>query len=92
MRVFWFLFALLISLGMRPGVRYGSRSFRWAVLRACILERDGYRCRECGAVASYEVTWLEVHHKKPVSVGGSYRPGNLVSLCKGCHDKEHAKG
>ena len=35
--------------------------------------------------------WLEVHHKRPVSRGGGYGPGNLISLCKTCHEKVHTR-
>lgn len=87
-RYLWTIPALLLSLTMRPGVRYGLTSFRWAVLRACILERDGHRCRECGRVMEWNV-WLQVHHKRPVSRGGGYGPGNLISLCKTCHEGRH---
>ena len=88
----WSLWAWLVSLSMQPGVRYGGRSYRWHMLRAAILERDGYACRECGAVASYNGTWLEVHHRRRVADGGGYGPRNLISLCRGCHEQEHAPG
>jgi len=91
-RYLWTLPALLISATMRPGVKYGGKSFRWAILRACILERDGHRCRECGRTAAYGATWIEVHHRRPVSAGGSHRPWNLVALCKSCHDQAHNGG
>jgi len=89
MRLHWFLVAWAISLTMRPGVRYGSGSFRWAVLRAAILERDGHKCRQCKQKAAYDVTWLECHHKRPVSTGGSHSPLNLVTLCVNCHRRVH---
>ena len=62
------------------------------MLRAAILERDGHKCRECGAVARYGVVWLEVDHRRRVADGGSYGPWNLVSLCKQCHDNKHRGG
>jgi 5-methylcytosine-specific restriction endonuclease McrA len=88
----WTLLALAVSLTMRPGVRYGGESFRWAMCRAAILERDGHRCRHCGARAQYGGTWLEIDHKRRVADGGSYRPWNLRALCKGCHDGRHGRG
>ncbi len=88
-RYLWAIPALLISLTMRPGIRYGGTSFRWAILRACILERDGYKCRECDRPARYGETWVEVHHRRPIRAGGNHRPWNLISLCKQCHDHIH---
>ena len=88
-RYLWTIPALIISLTMRPGIRYGLTSFRWAILRACILERDGHKCRESGRVAEWNL-YLQCHHRKPVSRGGSYRPWNLTTLCKTCHEKIHA--
>lgn len=33
----------------------------------------------------------EVHHKKPLSEGGTHDRSNLISLCKSCHAKIHAE-
>ena len=90
-RLGWTLLAALVATTMRRGVRYGGKSFRWAVLRACILERDGHACRECGAVAFYGGVWLEVDHRRRVADGGSYSPWNLQTLCKACHRERHKK-
>lgn len=89
-RLGWSLWAWVVSLSMRPGVRYGWRSYRWHMLRAAVLERDGHACRGCGVSAVWGVTWLEVHHKRPVASGGGHGPGNLISLCRSCHVKEHS--
>lgn len=88
-RIYWFFVALVLSLGMKAGKRYDGESFRWRVLRSAVLERDNYKCRACGAKASYGGVWLEVHHLRHVSDGGSYLPWNLRSLCKSCHDEKH---
>lgn len=88
-RLGWTLLAALVSLTMRRGVRYGGKSFRWAVLRAAILERDGHKCRQCRAVASYGGVWLEVDHRQRVADGGGYSPWNLRTLCKACHAGRH---
>ena len=50
------LAAALLSLTMKPGTRYGADSLRWGFLRSLIKERDGYKCRQCGAKAKYEGT------------------------------------
>ena len=91
-RLGWSLWAWVVSLSMRPGVRYGGRSYRWHILRAAILERDNYACRECGAVASYGGVWLEVHHRRWVADGGGHGPGNLITLCRDCHGRKHPGG
>jgi len=51
-------------------------------VRQYVLERDSYRCVLCGDPED-----LETHHIVWRFRGGSDRPKNLVTLCKGCHDK-----
>ena len=55
---------------------------RWRALRRRILNRDGWRCRECGKAGR-----LEVDHVKPVQDGGDWwDPANLQTLCRSpCH-------
>lgn len=33
----------------------------------------------------------EVHHKRPLSEGGTHERDNLIALCKSCHAKIHAE-
>lgn len=54
------------------------------IIRVSILERDYYRCHECGYPEH-----LEVHHIKPKSEGGNNDPSNLITLCRKCHAKHH---
>lgn len=71
-----------------PGnrARYG-RSWRKA--------RDAYatahpfceRCFEEGRMTPLD----EVHHILPVEEGGGDEEGNLMSLCRSCHNKIHAE-
>jgi hypothetical protein len=44
------------------------------------LERDGHRCRICGATDP-----LRVCHVKPVAYGGTHSLQNLITLCDSCH-------
>ena len=67
---------------MRRSRRVGSRP--WARLRRAALQRDGYRCRECGTAGR-----LEVHHVVAVEVGGSNELANLKTVCRECHLEEH---
>lgn len=61
--------------------------------RAKILERDGFRCRRCGASA--EDDRLVIDHIQPVALGGTASSENLQTLCATCNigkgaDKPHA--
>jgi len=49
-----------------------------------ILERDGFRCLDCGASPSNGAL-LEVDHIVPISKGGSNDPSNLRTLCSECN-------
>ena len=54
-------------------------------LRHQILERDGFRCCDCGATPDMPDVVLEVDHRTPVSKGGSNDPSNLRTLCGDCN-------
>lgn len=94
---YWLVFSealtdRLYDLGilLRPN-DYGPN---WQAQRKLVLERDGYRCRTCGA--SGDEILLHVHHIRPFREYG-YVPGenenyrianqldNLVTLCPSCH-------
>lgn len=65
---------------------YGTK--RWKQLRRAILDRDGWRCRECSRAGR-----LEVHHVRPTARGGRmWDPGNLRTLCRDCHFRLHREG
>lgn len=75
-----------------PNWHGGAKDYRgpdWAKIRLAVIERDGYRCAECG---SNEAP-LHVHHIKPYRYfKGDYEkannPSNLVTLCTKCHSKK----
>lgn len=75
------LTAWLLSLTMRPGVRYSG--WRWQRVADYVRRRDDFTCRNCRRRG-----WT-VHHVTPVSSGGSHRPGNLRTLCDDCHAEIH---
>ena len=56
----------------------------WKSARDEALERDGFKCCECGSIND-----LRVHHKKLSALGGGNSPENLITLCKKCHAKAH---
>jgi len=58
----------------------------WRRLRAAVLQRDGWRCIVCGAMAS------QVDHVVPRELGGRDERGNLRSICDRCHDERHGRG
>ena len=58
-----------------------------AELRRSVLERDGFRCRDCGAEEAARD--LDVHHLVPRALGGTDEPANLITLCGGCHGARH---
>jgi len=45
-------------------------------------------CEECEKQGKL-VPAEEVHHKKPISQGGTHARDNLMSLCRSCHTKIH---
>jgi hypothetical protein len=51
-------------------------------LRETVLDRDGYRCRGCGAPGR-EKRSIIVHHRVP----GVSTLELMISLCPGCHAK-----
>ena len=67
-------------------MRNRRRGRWWDLRRREILERDGYRCRECGRPGR-----LEVDHVVPLKAGGSDDHDNLRALCKDCHLARHRK-
>lgn len=71
-----------------------SRGFyeseRWRVKRENILRRDGYECQNCKRYGRH-VQATEVHHIKHLEDRPelAFTNSNLISLCKGCHNKAH---
>ncbi len=66
--------------------RYGRA---WKRIRDRYASRHPF-CEECqrkGRLCPVE----EVHHKVPLSEGGTHEVSNLVSLCKECHARIHAE-
>lgn len=79
-----------VGFGRPPVVTKIRRTYpdNWAELRLRVLERDGYRCRKCGANLR-GVFYREVHHIIPLARGGTNLLSNLISLCSCCHHKQH---
>jgi len=63
------------------------RGFAWRIARRTALERDHYRCTECGRAER-----LQVHHLRDKSAtGGNWDNSieNLRTVCVGCHLRTH---
>jgi len=56
----------------------------YAFLREQVLQRDRWRCQECGSS-----TQLEVHHLIKRSQLGDDTVDNLLTLCAACHRRRH---
>jgi hypothetical protein len=55
-------------------------------LRRSIMERDGYRCLDCGRNPRVDPSCiLHVDHRIAVANGGSNDPSNLQTLCDWCN-------
>ena len=68
------------------GNQLSTRTGRQSIprkLRHQVFQRDGYRCRECGA--TNKQTRLHVDHIKPVAKGGTNDLSNLQTLCEACN-------
>lgn len=61
---------------------YGSD---WRIQRTSCLQRDGYKCQQCGGDDD-----IEVHHWEPYRFSLDNSLDNLVTLCADCHRSIHA--
>lgn len=60
-------------------------SMAWKELRLQILERDGWRCRNCHAMLQAGDGSAHVDHKIARDQGGATTPENLQALCRRCN-------
>ncbi|MCK9996906.1 MAG: HNH endonuclease, partial [Candidatus Krumholzibacteria bacterium] len=58
-------------------------------IRREVLTRDKHCCQAPGC---HRTRFLEIHHIKPRSQGGSNQAENLVTLCASCHRLWHERG
>jgi len=73
-------------LRMEGITAYPSHSV-WKETAHRIRIRDEMRCAVCGAT---DIT-LDVHHIVYLSKHGTNQQGNLITLCRPCHEREHDK-
>lgn len=55
-------------------------------LRKRIIQRDGGKCLLCGDAEN-----LTIDHNIPISLGGSNRENNLLTLCRKCNQEKDNK-
>jgi hypothetical protein len=70
----------------------GARDPRLEVrpkMRFTVLQRDGFRCRYCGATA--QDARLDVDHVVSVRDGGTNTLENLVTACRECNIGKHGR-
>lgn len=75
------------KLAERMGQRYSSQYKRW---RFDVYSRDKFTCQKCGDKKGGN---LNAHHIKPFADHPELRfdVDNGITLCEGCHKKEHQK-
>lgn len=80
------ILAYLLSLTLKPGVRYDDDR-RMKVIKKYVRRRDHHKCKRrfCG-----KRDGLEVHHKVPVYQGGGHSPRNLELICRYHHSLMHS--
>ncbi|TCQ81211.1 HNH endonuclease [Ochrobactrum sp. BH3] len=62
-------------------------------VKAYVLKQAKGRCEACNVEAPFKLNsglgYLEVHHLKPLALGGSDRIQNAAALCPNCHRAMH---
>jgi 5-methylcytosine-specific restriction endonuclease McrA len=66
----------------RPRLKLSFEEYN--LLRDRVLERDGWRCQDCGSSKD-----LHVHHLAKRSKFGDDASDNLIALCASCHRERH---
>ena len=56
---------------------------RWAAVRRAVLNRDNFRCVECGRAGKLEVDHIVPMQREPGQ--DVYNPNGLQTLCRTCH-------
>jgi 5-methylcytosine-specific restriction endonuclease McrA len=66
----------------RPRLKLDTEAYKR--LHTQVLDRDGWRCQDCGSSNN-----LQVHHQRARSKLGHDDMQNLITLCVGCHELRH---
>lgn len=65
--------------------RLKSRIPAHAALKAFVIHRDGYACRECGCT---DLMALVADHVVSRRNGGTHHPDNMQCLCHSCNSRK----
>lgn len=57
---------------------------KWWAIKQEVYKKYGHKCSKCGSCNN-----IDVHHKIPLSKGGTNNIQNLIPLCHECHEKIH---
>ncbi|MFN4286603.1 MAG: HNH endonuclease [Lacibacter sp.] len=66
----------------------------WLQRRNAILQRDSYRCRNCGATSQLQVHHRQYHvyrHNNFRKEPWAYADHLLITLCRSCHENGHRR-
>src|SRR5277367_4652845 len=66
----------------RPRLKLSVEEYN--LLRRRVLQRDGWRCQNCGSSKD-----LQAHHLEKRSKLGDDVSDNLITLCVTCHRMQH---
>jgi 5-methylcytosine-specific restriction enzyme A len=75
-----------MSAGFPTHSRVKLQPTDYAELCRQVLDRDGWRCQNCGRTSE-----LQVHHLRLRSALGDDNTENLITLCSGCHEEIHKR-
>ncbi len=72
------------SFSKRPRIQLDPEPYN--ELCRQVLQRDGWRCQQCGSRTN-----LQVHHIQLRSQLGDDAEENLITLCSDCHNRIHGR-
>ena len=73
-----------ISTNTRTKIYKKERKKDWFSLKEEVIAKYGRKCINCGTTDN-----IDVHHKIPLSEGGTNCWDNLIPLCRNCHEELH---
>ena len=73
----------------RDGYSNANTKQSWWDIRKEVFARDKGVCQDRRNGVKCGRPGVDVHHVIPLSRGGTTTKGNLITLCKGCHDRRH---
>ena len=68
---------------------YSNVKTNWWAIRKEVFTRDNGKCRSRINGVACGKPGVDVHHIIPLSRGGTTSKGNLITVCRDCHDKRH---